>query len=65
MAKRRLLDFVLSNCTWAGGVLTPTFCLPSDVIADAAGVLANEKAAGGVSGGRHSRKLGIKDLNLD
>ena len=32
--KRRLLDFVLSNCTWSNGVLTPVFRQPFDMIAD-------------------------------
>ncbi len=27
--KGRLLDFVLQNCTWRGGVLTPTYRQPS------------------------------------
>ena len=44
--KRRLLNFVLSNCTWANGELTPTYRQPFDMIADASAVLANELAAG-------------------
>jgi hypothetical protein len=33
--KRRLLDFVLSNCSWKGGRLTPEFRQPFDMLADA------------------------------
>jgi len=44
--KRRLLDFVLSNCTWADGVLTPEFRQPFDMIALEAAACAEEKAAG-------------------
>ena len=31
--KRRLLRFVLSNCTWKGGELQPTFKQPFDLLA--------------------------------
>jgi site-specific DNA recombinase len=31
--KRRLLDFVLSNCSWKGGRLTATFRQPFDILA--------------------------------
>ncbi len=44
--KRRLLDFVLSNSTWANGELTPVFRQPFDMIADMATACATEKAAG-------------------
>ena len=44
--KRRLLDFVLSNCTWANGVLTPEFRQPFDIIAVEAAACIEEKAAG-------------------
>jgi site-specific DNA recombinase len=33
--KRRLLDILLSNCTWGGGVLKPTRNQPFDLIAKA------------------------------
>jgi hypothetical protein len=32
--KRRLLDFVVSNCSWQGGDLTVTFRQPFDLLAD-------------------------------
>ena len=31
--KRRLLDFVVSNCSWKGGTLTPEFLQPFDMLA--------------------------------
>jgi hypothetical protein len=44
--KRRLLEFVLSNCSWANGELTPHFRQPFDMIADVATHCAAKKAAG-------------------
>jgi DNA invertase Pin-like site-specific DNA recombinase len=44
--KRHLLDFVLSNCTWKGGELTPVFRQPFDIIADGVKLSAEKKAAG-------------------
>ena len=43
--KRRLLDFVLSNCTWANGELTPVFRQPFDMLADMATACTTEKVA--------------------
>ena len=43
--KRRLLDFVLSNCTWTNGELTPEFRQPFAMIADMSTACASEKAA--------------------
>jgi len=45
--KRRLLDFVLSNSTWAGGELTVEFRQPFDLLAVTNESLKREKAAGG------------------
>ena len=44
--KRRLLEFVLSNCSWAGGEMTVEFRQPFDMIADVAAECASKKAAG-------------------
>jgi site-specific DNA recombinase len=33
--KRRLLNFVLSNCTWEDGEMVATFCQPFDLLAEA------------------------------
>ncbi len=43
--KRRLLRFVLSNCTWGGEHLTSEFRQPFDMIADMATACASEKIA--------------------
>lgn len=50
--KRRLLDFVLSNCSWKDGKLTATLRQPFDVIA---GTVANDAAAQTAGGGTEGR----------
>lgn len=55
--KRRLLDFVLSNCTWKDGELTPVFRQPFDIIADGAAVCAAEAAAGTLQDSLYQSKL--------
>ena len=63
--KRRLLNFVLSNCTWEGGEVVATFRQPFDMLAETA------TAAGLVGAGDESKSskneiwLGRKDSNLD
>ena len=49
--KRRLLDFVLSNCTWKDGELQATFRQPFDLIIESTKAYAHKKAAGVVSNG--------------
>ena len=44
--KRRLLDFVLLNCSWKNGELTPVFRQPFDIIAVGARLSAEKKADG-------------------
>jgi site-specific DNA recombinase len=44
--KRRLLNFVLSNCTWKGGELQATYRQPFDMLAVANTAHEKEKAAG-------------------
>ena len=63
--KRRLLDFVLSNSTWADGVLTPVFRQPFDLLADAAAITRSKKAAGTLSDGLHQGELPGQDSNLE
>ena len=55
--KRRLLDFVLSNCTWANGKLTVTYRQPFDLLAVTNEALRKEKAAGVLSNGLCLEKL--------
>ncbi|WP_128089495.1 hypothetical protein [Bradyrhizobium viridifuturi] len=45
--KRCLLNFVLSNSTWRGGQLTPTFRQPFNLIAEMSGVPPDEGGGGG------------------
>ena len=48
--KRRSLDFVVSNCSWKGGKLTPEFRQPFDMLA----VATNQsQASGSASGGEN------------
>jgi len=48
--KRRLLDFVLSNSTWANGKLAVQFRQPFDLLAVTNGSWKAEKAAGTTPG---------------
>ena len=63
--KRRLLDFVLSNSTWADDVLTPEFRQPFGLLADGAASTRNKKAAGTLSDGLHRGELPGQDSNLE
>src|SRR5439155_11804795 len=42
--KRRLLNFVLSNCTWEDGEVVATFRQPFDLLAETAAVAAHRDA---------------------
>jgi len=44
--KRRLLDFLVSNCSWKDGQLTAEFRQPFDLIADTAMAATNTTAEG-------------------
>jgi site-specific DNA recombinase len=43
--KRRLLDFVVSNCSWMTGTLTITFRQPFDILAKATATAAPSEGA--------------------
>jgi hypothetical protein len=47
--KRKLLDFVLSNCRWNDGQLEPEYRKPFDMLALALAVAAQNAAAAGVA----------------
>jgi len=47
--KRRLLNFLVSNCSWADGELSVTLKQPFDLISETAMIDAQKKAAGDVS----------------
>ena len=63
--KRKLLNFVLSNCTWQNGLLTPTFRQPFDLIAETAMLAGVKETAGGQIPERHPGWLGDLDSNQD
>ena len=49
--KRRLLNFLVSNCSWRDGELSVTLRQPFDMIAETVTADAKRKAAGAVSNG--------------
>ena len=63
--KRKLLDFVLSNCTWKGGQLTAKYRQPFDVLAVAVASEQQQKAVGSAETGRFDNWLPDMDSNHD
>ncbi len=61
--KRRLLDFVLSNCTWKGGCLTANFRQPFDLLAGANENAADVAALHSSLSVKNEVWLGERDLN--
>ena len=61
--QRRLLDFVLSNCTWANGKLEVEFRQPFALLAVAAETVETKPAAGGGPDGRCPGRLPGLDSN--
>lgn len=59
--KRRLLDFVLSNCTWKDGKLTVTFRQPFDLLAVTNEAIQKKKAARAPSGDLRPEMLPERD----
>jgi DNA invertase Pin-like site-specific DNA recombinase len=55
--KRRLLRFVLSNCTWKGGELQPTYRQPFDMIAHTMRQVRKPVASVGVEKGQNEEWL--------
>ena len=49
--KRRLLNFLVSNCSWKSGELTATLRQPFDLLAKTTLALEKGKAAGGIANG--------------
>ncbi len=62
--KRCLLNFVLSNSTWRGGQLTPTFRQPFNLIAEMSGVPPDEGGGGGADSTPRSEWWARQDSNL-
>jgi site-specific DNA recombinase len=63
--KRRLLDFVLSNCTWRGGELAVTYRQPFDLLAVMKEGVTKKEAAGVGPGGLRPEWLPDQDSNLE
>lgn len=61
--KRRLLDFVFSNCSWKAGKLTAQFRQPFDILADASEAHKQKEAAGASSDGLRQDWLPELDSN--
>jgi DNA invertase Pin-like site-specific DNA recombinase len=49
--KRRLLNFLVSNCSWQSGELSATLRQPFDLLAETTLALEKGKAAGGIANG--------------
>ncbi len=63
--KRRLLNFVLSNCSWEDGEVIATFRQPFDLLAETTAIAGRSKT---VRGGRSTKSdiwLGNLDSNQD
>ena len=61
--KRRLLDFLVSNCSWKGGQLTTEFRQPFDALADTAMAAATARAEGGAESAKNENWLLRLDSN--
>ena len=61
--KRRLLNFLVSNCSWRDGELTAILRQPFDLIAETTAIDAKRKAAGEVSNGLSEIWLPGRDSN--
>ena len=62
--KRRLLNFVLSNCTWEDGEVVATFRQPFDLLAETTAVAARSSAGSGGNSSKNEIWLGRQDSNL-
>ena len=62
--KRRLLNFLLSNCTWEDGEVVATFRQPFDMLAETVVETRNESAAGAASTPVFEKWLPEQDSNL-
>ena len=63
--KRRLLNFVLSNCTWEDGEVVATFRQPFDILAETTMGAAHKEAGGTIESAKSEIWLGDEDSNLD
>ena len=63
--KRRLLNFVLSNCTWDDGKIVATFRQPFDLLAETTAIAARSAAGEGANSAKSMIWLGHLDSNQD
>jgi site-specific DNA recombinase len=63
--KRRLLNFVLSNCTWEDGEVVATFRQPFDMLAETTTVAAHFEANETAKSAKNEIWLGDLDSNQD
>jgi site-specific DNA recombinase len=63
--KRRLLNFVLSNCTWEDGEVVATFRQPFDMLAETATAAARVEAGERAKPAKSNIWLGDLDSNQD
>jgi site-specific DNA recombinase len=62
--KRRLLNFLLSNCTWKDGELTATFRQPFDILAETNATDEKESGFEFASGRKNDKWLPEQASNL-
>jgi site-specific DNA recombinase len=63
--KRRLLNFVLSNCSWQDGEVVPTFRQPFDLLAKTTASADRAEAGGTTETIKNRIWLGNLDANQD
>ncbi len=61
--KRRLLNFVLSNCTWDDGEVVAAFRQPFDLLAETTAIAAHSAVDGGVDSAKREIWLGQRNLD--
>ena len=63
--KRRLLNFVLSNCSWENGEVVATFRQPFDLLAETTAIAARHNAGDTALPAKRENWLGDLDSNQD
>ena len=63
--KRRLLNFVLSNCTWDNGEVVATFRQPFDLLAETTAIASRSGGNNGENSAKSEIWLGYQDSNLE
>ena len=61
--KRRLLNFLVSNCSWQDGALSVTFRQPFDLLAETAAIAAHSAIDNGANSAKNEIWLGDLDSN--